>query len=91
MADERDPRRSPRMQANGRTARERVRQDGTPAFSVQDELRRDRSLRRAGRYRRARRRTAPLAAILASLLLCFALLGGAGFIIYIIYTVIQGG
>lgn len=87
MADERDPRRSPRMQANGRTARERVRQDGTPAFSVQDELHRDRSLRRAGRYRRARRRTAPLAAILASLLLCFALLGGAAALLLRVGTV----
>ena len=87
MADERDPRRSPRMQANGRTARERVRQDGAPAFSVQDELRRDRSLRRAGRYRRAKRRTAPLAAILASLLLCFALLGGAAALLLRVGTV----
>ena len=87
MADERDPRRSLRMQANGRTARERVRQDGAPAFSVQDELRRDRSLRRAGRYRRAKRRTAPLAAILASLLLCFALLGGAAALLLRVGTV----
>lgn len=87
MADERNSRRNSRAQMNRRTEREHMQQNGAPAFSVQDEIRRDRSLRRAGRYRRAKRRTAPLAAILVSLLLCFALLGGAAALLLRVETV----
>lgn len=71
MAEGQDPRRHAENRQNP------SRQSDAPAFSVQDEIRRDRRLRRTGRYRRAKRRTAPLAAVAVCVLLCLVLLCGA--------------
>ena len=73
------------------TMRRNTRQDGAPVFSVQDEIRRDRRVRRAGQYRRAKRRTAPLVAVLLCVLLCLALLGGAAALLLRVETVEVNG
>ena len=73
MAEQRDPQKAS-LHADGRQGR--MGRDNAPAFTVQDEIRRDRRVRRAGQYRRARRRTAPMVAVAVCVLLCLALLGG---------------
>lgn len=65
--------------------------NGALAFSVYDEIRRDRRLRRAGQYRRAKRRTLPLAAVTVCILLCFALLGAAAAFLLRVETVTVRG
>lgn len=84
MAEQRDPRK-PSLHADGRQGR--MGRDNAPAFTVQDEIRRDRRVRRAGQYRRARRRTAPMVAVAVCVLLCLALLGGAAALLLRVETV----
>ena len=74
-----------------RAAPREVPRGAAPAFSVQDEIRRDRRMRRAGRYRRVKRRTAPLVAVAVCLLLCLALLGGAAALLLRVETVTVSG
>lgn len=88
MAEQRDPQ-EPRLRTKGRQSR--MRQDDTPTFTVQDEIRRDRRVRRAGQYRRAKRRTAPMAAVAVCVLLCLALLGGAAALLLRVETVTVDG
>ena len=88
MAEQRDPRK-PHLHADSR--QNGMRQDNAPAFTVQDEIRRDRRVRRAGQYRRARRRTAPMVAVAVCVLLCLALLGGAAALLLRVETVTVDG
>lgn len=96
--DERPNRRSTQNEASAHNADARRRaaprempHGDAPAFSVQDEIRRDRRMRRAGRYRRVKRRTAPLVAVAACLLLCLALLGGAAALLLRVESVTVSG
>lgn len=66
-------------------------QSGVPAFSVQDEIHRDRRLRCAGRYRRVKRRVLPFAAVTVCVLLCFALLVTAAVFLFRVDTVMVWG
>lgn len=83
-----DPR-DARMRSSA--TRKNTQQGDAPAFSVQDEIRRDRRMRRAGQYRRAKRRTAPLVAVLSCVLLCLALLGAAAALLLRVETVEVNG
>ena len=88
MAEQRDPQKAS-LHADGRQGR--MGRDNAPAFTVQDEIRRDRRVRRAGQYRRARRRTAPMVAVAVCVLLCLALLGGAAALLLRVETVTIDG
>ena len=59
---------------NGKRNRDERNINGVPAFSVNDEIRRNRQLRSTGRRRNAKRRTAPLAAVALCIAVCLVLI-----------------
>lgn len=59
---------------NGKRRRDELNKNGAPAFSVNDEIRRNRQLRSTGRRRNAKRRTAPLAAVALCIAVCLVLI-----------------
>lgn len=59
---------------NGKRNRDERNKNGAPAFSVNDEIRRNRQLRSTGRRRNAKRRTAPLAAVALCIAICLVLI-----------------
>lgn len=59
---------------NGKRNRDERNKNGAPAFSVNDEIRRNRQLRSTGRRRNVKRRTAPLAAVALCIAVCLVLI-----------------
>lgn len=59
---------------NGKRRRDELNKNGAPAFSVNDEIRRNRKLRSTERRRNAKRRTAPLAAVALCIAVCLVLI-----------------
>lgn len=62
------------VKPNGGERRDKLNKSGAPAFSVNDEIRRNRRLRSAGRRRDAKRRAAPFAAAALCVAVCLVLI-----------------
>lgn len=76
---------------SGRDRRDKQKNSGAPAFSVYDEIRRDRRLRSTERRRSVKRRIAPLAATLLCVFVCLTLIGVTAVLILRVETVTVSG